>query len=122
VVHLLGPMPPPAVKEKMLWADTFLHAAASEGFCNAVLEAQAMRLPVVCSDADGLAENVADGQTGFVVPRRDPDAMAAKLKLLAGDYALRQRLGEAGRQRVSTHFQLADQIAAFEKFYEQVLH
>jgi colanic acid/amylovoran biosynthesis glycosyltransferase len=122
VVHLLGPLPPRTVKEKMLWADVFLHAAVSEGFCNAVIEAQAMRLPVVCSDADGLAENVADGQTGFVAPRRDPEAMAAKLKLLAADYALRQRLGEAGRQRVSNCFQLADQIEAFERFYAQVLN
>ena len=40
VVHLLGPLPPRAVKEKMLWADAFLHAAASEGFCNAVFEAR----------------------------------------------------------------------------------
>jgi colanic acid/amylovoran biosynthesis glycosyltransferase len=122
LVNLAGPLPRDAVKEKMLWADVFLHAAVSEGFGNAVLEAQAMRLPVVCSDAGGLAENVAHGQTGFVAPRRDPEAMAAKLKLLAADYALRQRMGEAGRQRVSTYFQLADQITAFERFYAQVLH
>ena len=42
------------VKEELQWADVFLHLAVSEGFCNAVLEAQAMQLPVVCSDADGL--------------------------------------------------------------------
>ena len=42
-------------------------AAVSEGFCNAVLEAQAMKLPVVCTDADGLPENVQDGTTGLVV-------------------------------------------------------
>jgi colanic acid/amylovoran biosynthesis glycosyltransferase len=122
LVKFAGPLPQSTVKEKMLWADVFLHAAVSEGFCNAVIEAQAMRLPVVCSDAGGLAENVADGQTGFVVPRRDPKAMAGKLKLLAGDFALRQQLGQAGRQRVSNLFQLADQITAFEKFYTQVLH
>jgi colanic acid/amylovoran biosynthesis glycosyltransferase len=121
VVHLLGPLPPRAVKEKMLWADAFLHAAASEGFCNAVLEAAVMRLPVVCSDAGGLPENVAHGQTGFVVPRRNPAALADKLKLLVGDPDLRQQMGEAGRLRVSRLFRVADQIAAFEKFFTQVL-
>ena len=80
-----------------------------------------MRLPVVCSDAGGLAENVAHGQTGFVVPRRNPAALADKLKLLVGDPELRQQMGQAGRQRVSMLFQVADQITAFEKFYTQVL-
>ena len=99
----------------------FLHAAVSEGFCNAVLEAQAMKLPVVCSDADGLPENVADGETGFVVPRRDPQALAQKLALLANNPALRQRMGEAGRRRVLKHFQIGEQIGRFSRFYEETL-
>jgi glycosyltransferase involved in cell wall biosynthesis len=52
-----------------------------------------MELPVVCSDADGPSENVADGQTGFVVPRRDARALADKLAVLAGNPGLRRRLG-----------------------------
>ena len=72
LVQLLGALGQPEVRDQMLWADVFLHAAVSEGFCNAVIEAQAMMLPVVCSDAGGLSENVVDGETGFVVPRRDP--------------------------------------------------
>jgi colanic acid/amylovoran biosynthesis glycosyltransferase len=44
----------------------------SEGFCVSAIEAQAMGLPVVCSDADGLGENVVDGETGFVVTRATP--------------------------------------------------
>jgi colanic acid/amylovoran biosynthesis glycosyltransferase len=80
-----------------------------------------MELPVVCSDADGLSENVADGQTGFVVPRRDARALADKLAVLADDPDLRRRLGEAGRQRVLTRFQRSDQIAALDHFYRSVL-
>lgn len=120
-VQLAGPLTAPQVKEKMGQADVFLHAAVSEGFCNAVLEAQAMMLPVVSSDADGLSENVAHGETGFVVPRRDPRALAEKLALLAGEPALRQSLAEAGRARVKAHFRLADQITAFDRLYRQVL-
>ena len=120
-VHLLGARPRPEVRAEMLWADVFLHPAVSEGFCNAVLEAQSMALPVVCSDADGLTENVVNGETGFVVPRRDPQAIAEKLILLASTPALRQRMGLAGRQRVTTRFQLIDQISAFDRLYRQVL-
>jgi colanic acid/amylovoran biosynthesis glycosyltransferase len=107
------------VREELLNADIFLHSAVSEGFCNAVIEAQAMKLPVVCSDADGLSENVANGVTGFVVSRRDSAALTEKLAVLARDSELRKRMGEAGRQRVLEHFRVQDQIAAFRKVYEQ---
>lgn len=120
-VEFLGPLPQEEVMEHLRWADVFLHAAVSEGFCNAVLEAQAMAVPVVTSDAGGLAENVAAGLTGFVVARRHPGAMAEKLLLLAQDPALRRQLGQAGRQRVLARFRLAGQIKAFEEFYEQIL-
>lgn len=120
-VHFLGSQPHPVVMAEMNQADVFLHAAVSEGFCNAALEAQAMQLPVVTSDADGLSENVADGLTGFVVPRRDSEALADKLALLAGDEALRQKMGIAGRQRVEACFQLPVQIAAFDRFYRELV-
>ena len=117
IVHFLGALPPEGVREEMAGADVLLHAAVSEGFCNAVLEAQAMALPVVASDAGGLPENVVDGKTGFVTPRRDPGAMAEKLRQLAQDPNLRKALGAAGRSRVAESFQLQQQIAAFERLY-----
>ena len=80
-----------------------------------------MGLPVVCSDADGLRENVADGVTGFVVPRRDTDAMAEKLALLAREGQLRQRMGQSGRVRVEKHFQLEQQLDVFEVYYLSLL-
>lgn len=116
-VKLLGALSPAEVKGQLAHADIFLHAAVSEGFCNAVLEAQAMNLPVVCTDADGLPENIEDGVTGFVVRRRDSRALAEKLSVLAGDPALRLRMGEAGRNRVAEKFQLEQQVMAFESLY-----
>lgn len=120
-VELVGPKRPDEVRDEMLWADVFLHPAVSEGFCNAVIEAQAMRLPVVCTDADGLAENVADGETGFVVPRRDTAAMATTLASLATDALLRQRMGEAGRRRAISRFSMTQQIEAFGSLYQALL-
>lgn len=86
----------------------------------AVVEAQAMQLPVVASDAGGLPENVEDGRTGFIVPRRDPVALADKLAVLATDADLRRRMGAAGRTRVENCFSLPRQIAAFDRFYREM--
>jgi colanic acid/amylovoran biosynthesis glycosyltransferase len=120
-VQMLGSLSRDEIRREMQEADVFLHPAVSEGFCNAVLEAQAMELPVVCTDADGLPENVADGETGFVVQRRNPLALTEKLSVLASDAGLRRRMGEAGRRRVLAHFRLEDQIARFDRFYRAVL-
>lgn len=119
-VEFSGPLPHDEVLNHLARADVFLHPSLSEGFCNAVLEAQAMGMPVVCTDAGGLPENVEDGVTGFIVPRRDPTAMADKLALLAKDGELRQRMGAAGRLRVETHYRIDQQLDAFERFYDQL--
>jgi len=121
-VEFLGAMPHEKVMVNLRWADVFLHAAISEGFCNAVLEAQTMGLPVVTSDADGLSENVQDGVTGFVVPRRDPAALAEKIFMLCRDTALRVRLGENGRARAAREFSIERQIERFAEIYDTVLN
>lgn len=120
-VELLRAVPPAEVARQLAWADVFLHAATSEGFCNAVIEAQAHGVPVVCSDADGLPENVEHDVTGFVVPRRDPRGLAEGVARLAGDADLRARMGAAGRQRVERLFRLDDQIDAWVRFYEDAV-
>ena len=109
------------VRAEMLKADVLLHAAVSEGFCNAVLEAQAMKLPVVCTDADGLPENVENGVTGIVVARGNPEALADAVAELAADPERRRRMGEAGRARVAARFRPEEQISAFTDLYRGVL-
>ena len=121
MIQMAGAQSRSEVKQEMLWADVFLHSAVSEGFCNAVMEAQAMALPVVCTDADGLSENVADEITGFVVPRRQPRMLAERLFLLARHPDLRQRMGQEGRKRVGADFQPRKQIAEFDRLFRQVL-
>lgn len=121
-VILLGACDRNEIKAQMLWADVFLHPAVSEGFSNAVIEAQAMMLPVVCTDAGGLPENVVDSETGFVVPRRDPEALADKLTVLARSPSCRQKMGQAGRERAMANFRLEGQIQKFECLYKQIFH
>lgn len=120
-VELAGALPPEAVAAELQEADLFFHPAISEGFCNAVLEAQASGLPVVCSDADGLGENVEHGVTGLVVPRRSPEALAAAIGELAGDPARRKEMGRAGRERVGRLFPPEAEMAGFERLYRSIL-
>jgi colanic acid/amylovoran biosynthesis glycosyltransferase len=120
-VELLGSLPAARVREEMQWADVLLHAATSEGFCYAAVEAQAMCLPVVTSDADGLTENVEDGTSGFVVGRRDAAALAEAVAKLAADGALRKRMGDAGRSRAIERFDVDREISGFEALYRRAL-
>jgi glycosyltransferase involved in cell wall biosynthesis len=80
-----------------------------------------MRVPVVCADAQGLAENVADRVTGFVVARRNPTALAERLARLAASPELRDRMGKAGRRRVLSQFTLARAIDGYDRLYRDVL-
>jgi glycosyltransferase involved in cell wall biosynthesis len=57
---------------------------------------------VVASDVGGLRDLVRDGETGLVVPPRDPAALRAAIDRLLGDPALRARLGAAAREHVRT--------------------
>ena len=121
VVKLLGPKSWSEVKIQFEWGDVFLLGSVTEGFSNAALEAQAMSVPVVCTDAEGLAENISNEETGFIVPRRDWHSMADKLALLARDPKLRIRMGEAGRQQIMEKFLVPDQLENFDRFYRHVL-
>jgi phosphatidylinositol alpha-1,6-mannosyltransferase len=79
-----------------------------EGFGIVFVEAAAAGLPQVAGNSGGAAEAVADGETGFVVQRpEDPAAVAAALRPLLQDEALRLRMGAAARERVATGFDQA---------------
>jgi colanic acid/amylovoran biosynthesis glycosyltransferase len=94
-VQLLGARAAGEVRDMLAWADVLVHPSLTEAFGVAVIEAQAMGLPVVCSDAGGLPENVEHEVTGFVVGRRDPEGIADRLAELARDASLRRRMGRA---------------------------
>jgi glycosyltransferase involved in cell wall biosynthesis len=92
----------------------------TEGLPMTVLEAMAHGRPVVATPVGGTPEVVADGETGLLVPPRDPEALAAALRRLLADPDLRRRMGEAGRRRVAEQF-TADRMAErVLELYERV--
>lgn len=120
-VTFLGDLAPAKVFEEYCWADIYFHPAVEEGFGNSVIEAQSMGLPVVCSDAVGLPENIEDGVTGFVAPRRDAKSLADKIITLAKSPQLRKRMGSLGRERAIKLYNIDVQIQKFIEFYQKVL-
>jgi glycosyltransferase involved in cell wall biosynthesis len=91
-----------------------------EGLPIVVLEAMAHGKPVVATSVGGTPEAVLDGETGLLVPPRDPGALEAALETLLVDPALRRRLGEAGRRRVREHFDAASMERRVLEVYEEI--
>ena len=92
-----------------------------EGFGVACLEAMAHARPVVATDVGGLRDLVVHGETGLVVPPRDPTALRDALEQLLGDANLRRRLGAAGRERARRHFSWAAVTDATVAAYRMVV-
>lgn len=101
-------------------ADMLVMPSRWEGFGLAAAEAMAASLPVVASDVAGLRDVVLPHRTGLLVPCGDVVALAEAVERLAGDKALRDRLGRAGRQRVIEHFGIDATIAAHEQLYLRI--
>jgi glycosyltransferase involved in cell wall biosynthesis len=95
--------------------DVFAMVSEPAGCPNASLEAMAAGLPVIATAVGGAAEQVAEGQTGRLVPPRNPEALAAALLELAADSELRRRMGAAGRQLISERFLMDRMVADYRR-------
>lgn len=88
-----------------------------EGMPNVVLEAMQAGKPVVATAAPGTTEVVAAGETGLLVPIRNPPALAQAIRQVIADPALARRFGEAGRGRVASEFSASAMIAHYARLY-----
>ena len=86
----------------------------AEGLPNVVLEAMACAVPVIGSQAGGIAEAVEHGRTGFVVPQADPQAIAEPARWLLRDPSLRRRMGHAARDAATARFSAIAQSRLLE--------
>jgi glycosyltransferase involved in cell wall biosynthesis len=86
----------------------------------ALLEAAASGLPCVTTDVGGARDAVVDGQTGFVTPRGNPEALAeamARLTELPG--AARREMGQAARERALARFDMGLVTSQWEQLYRE---
>ena len=110
-VRFLGYQSEAQVRDLMRQSDGFVMASFAEGVPVVLMEAMAAGTPVVATRVAGVAELVADGTSGLLVPPADPDALAAAVARLLGDADLRRRLVVAGRAVVDREFNLRHESA-----------
>lgn len=117
-VKFLGKLSHTEVKRELSISRIYIQYSVQEGFCNAVLEAQAMGLLCVVSDAEGLAENVLHKVTGFVVSKRRPKDLANAIeKLLYLPNDEKSEMIKTAKDRIHKNFNLVKQQKEFDDFY-----
>jgi glycosyltransferase involved in cell wall biosynthesis len=84
------------------------------------IEAQASGLPVVATRSGGVPSVVIDGETGYLVPEEDVEAMADRIAHLTQRPEKWKVMGEAGRKHVEKHFDLTKQVRKLVRLYEQI--
>lgn len=109
------------VPELVAGFDVFALSSTVEGMCLAVVEAMAIEKPVVATAVGGVPESVVGGETGVLVPPRDPDALASEILRLLRDEREARRLAAAGRERARARYSQQAMAAATEALYRRLL-
>lgn len=93
----------------------------TEGLGVVLIEAMELGLPIVASNVGGIPDVVVDGETGILVPEKDPKALADAFKRLAADPALVERLLMGARKRIAECFSWDKIVERQIKVYERVM-
>lgn len=109
------------VDELLAAADLFVLPSWEEGMSLALLEAMASGLPVVACDIPGNRDLVADGQTGLLVPVREPVRLSQAIDRLLNAPSLRAQLGAAARELAVQRFSLAHMADQHLELFERVI-
>ncbi|MFL6844454.1 MAG: glycosyltransferase [Allosphingosinicella sp.] len=126
-VRFLGALLPSEVRSWMqrAWLLAAPSVTARDGDCEGLptilCEAAACGLPVVATRNSGIPEAVVEGETGLLVPERDPAALSSALATLLGDGPSRERMSRAARALAELRFDSALQNALLEQHYDALV-
>ena len=110
------------IPQLMNAADAYVMSSSWEGMPMVLLEASATGLPIVATDVGGNREVVLDGVTGFLVPPRNPEALAeAMLRMMNLPEEKRREMGRAARKHVEENFSLDHVVDLWEALYKELL-
>jgi glycosyltransferase involved in cell wall biosynthesis len=116
-------LPPREDVEDLFGAmDIFLLTSYKEGLPNVVMEAMAMELPCIVTDAGGSRELVEEGSTGHVVPLGRETEIPGLLRELIRDPERRRSMGRSGRKRIEDQFSVETMVEATVRLYSGLLH
>jgi glycosyltransferase involved in cell wall biosynthesis len=109
------------IPEILAQLDILVLPSLQEPFGKIVIEAMAMKKPVVASKVGGVPEIVVDEKTGLLIPPGDSDAIRQALEHLLSDQEKRKEMGVEGRKRVEQMFTLEKHVHKIQQIYEEVL-
>lgn len=109
------------VADLMAAMDVFVLPSLNEGMGRVLLEAGAAATPSVAAAVGGVPDIIRAGETGILVPPREPDALAKAIGTLARDPGMRQAMGEAARGAVDPAYGLGHMVARIEALYEALI-
>ena len=98
--------------------DVSVMSSLKEGMSNTILESMVAGKPVVATSVGGNAELIRDGDTGFLVPPRDPTALATAIQRLLDDPPLAKAVGQRAKARIYEHFSIDAMVAATQRLYD----
>ncbi len=109
------------VPEIISCSDLFVLPSINEGFGVVLLEAMAMKCPIVATNVGGVPEVVLDGDTGILVPPRDHVQLARGIIQLLKDNSLALQMAECGYQRLKACFDIRETVSKTEHLYKELL-
>lgn len=101
--------------------DVFVLSSLYEGMPFSILEAMAAARPVVATRVDGVPEVVVDGETGLLVPPREPQRLAEAIEHVLAHPQRAREMGRRGRERVRAHFSRERMVTTIEGLYRALL-
>jgi glycosyltransferase involved in cell wall biosynthesis len=108
------------VPEMLNALDVYILPSLAEGISNSLLEAMATGVPVIATATGGNPEVILDGKSGLLFPVSDCGKLAQRLKLLASDSGIRERLSQEAMRRIREYFSLDSMIHKYEHLYERL--
>jgi len=103
-------------------SDLFCFTSLSEGFPNALLEAMAAGLPIVTTDFPGAEEVIDHGNTGFVVPSGDDEAIYETIRELVEKPDLGKKMGDRAMRRAQGSFSMEAMVRNTVAYYRAILN
>ena len=109
------------IPELMAAMDIFVLPSLGEGISNTILEAMATGLPVIATRVGGNVELVHEGETGYLIPAADPEAMVQALLPYVLNSDLRYKHGQAARAIIDRQFSMSAMVQGYLAVYDRVL-
>jgi len=101
--------------------DVVVLCSVKEAFGRVLIEAMAMGKPIVATDSGGIRETVVHGETGILVPDKDPYALSRGILDIILDKDMAETLGKNGQRKAFEHFSIEAHVRAVESLYENIL-